>query len=431
MELKNKKKEHIFQITHTFAHTKSQINITMQTTPPKREKRSYIKKRLLTQDELWKLIIPILWKDFIYYFLPEWVVEIDFSRKPDFLDKDLKKLMPTSKSKNRAVDILMRVYFKNGASKTFLLHIEIQAYFERFFTKRVFQYYYRISDLLQEAIETLVIMIDDDANYRPNEHFEQFGQTSVLFKYRLFKLLDNPPPYKANNIFSIVLEVAWYALKQNMLKNDSDLETLKFRLIKKLLENDIEDEKIYAILSFINIYLPFENPENDLIFVEKLDKIIFKDNIMEAISIRDYIIQKYEAQAQRRVKRVENQLKKVENQVKLAEGQVKAAENQVKAAENQVKAAENQAKAAENQAKAAENQAKAAENQAKAAENQAKAAENQAKAAENQLAMELRNTVLQLHAKGFDIETIADVMSKPLAFVLKILENPQNIQTGI
>jgi hypothetical protein len=37
----------------------------------KQEKRAYLKKRLLTQDELWKLIIPILWEDFIHYFLPD------------------------------------------------------------------------------------------------------------------------------------------------------------------------------------------------------------------------------------------------------------------------------------------------------------------------------------------------------------------------
>ena len=137
----------------------------MPTTQSKREKRIYLKKRLLSQDELWKLIIPLLWEDFIQYFLPQWVDQIDFSHKPDFLDKDLKRLMPKGKSKNRTVDILMRVYLKNGEFQTFLLHIEVQAYFDPFFSRRVFQYFYRISDFLQEPIETLAIMIDEDPNY--------------------------------------------------------------------------------------------------------------------------------------------------------------------------------------------------------------------------------------------------------------------------
>ena len=266
----------------------------MPTTQPKREKRIYLKKRLLSQDELWKLIIPLLWEDFIQFFLPEWTDEIDFSHKPDFLDKDLKRLMPKGKSKNRTVDILMRVYLKNGEHKTFLLHIEVQAYFDPFFSRRVFQYFYRISDYLQEPIETLAIMIDEDPNYRPNEYFQQFGRTKVHFIYPLFKLLDNPPPYPEGNIFSIPLEVAWHALKQNKLKTDDDLEKLKFRLIKKLVEKKVEEEKIYALLDFINIYLPFENPEKAINFTQNIDKLIFKDNIMEAITIREYLIRSEE-----------------------------------------------------------------------------------------------------------------------------------------
>ena len=334
----------------------------MSTTQPKREKRIYLKKRLLSQDELWKLIIPLLWEDFIQFFLPEWVDEIDFSHKPDFLDKDLKRLMPKGKSKNRTVDILMRVYLKNGEHKTFLLHIEVQAYFDPFFSRRVFQYFYRISDFLQEPIETLAIMIDEDPNYRPNEYIQQFGQTKVHFIYPLFKLLDNPPPYPKGNIFSIPLEVAWHALKQNRLKNDEDLEKLKFRLIKKLVEKQVDEEKIYALLDFINIYLPFENPEKAINFTQNIDDLIFKDSNMEAITIREYLIKKMEAQI------------------------------------------------------------KKAENQAKKAENHAKQAENHAKQAELKLKKEQETTILNLHAKGFATEDIADIVSKPLPFVMEILE---------
>jgi hypothetical protein len=158
----------------------------MQKTSTKSKKRTYQKKRLLTQDELWKLIVPLLWEDFIRSFLPEWVDKIDFSRKPVFLDKELKRLMPRGKSKNRTVDFLMRVYLKNGTHKTFLFHIEVQTYYELLFPARVFQYYYRIKDYFQEPIETLVIMIDDDPNYRPNEYFEQCGQTRNL-ELRLIK----------------------------------------------------------------------------------------------------------------------------------------------------------------------------------------------------------------------------------------------------
>jgi hypothetical protein len=258
-------------------------------TTTKRKKRAYKKKRLQTQDELWKAVIVTLWSPFIHFCMEDWVDKIDFTRKPDFLDKELKKLMLRSKSKNRAVDVLMRIYLKDGSTKCFLFHVEVQGYKDPQFEYRVYQYYYRIGDLLQEPIETLVIMIDDDPDYHPNEYRNIFGQTELIFRFRLFKLLDNPPSSytsKANNPFSVVFETAWYGLKKNMLKNDDDLAVLKYRLIKRLIEHNTDRPTIYALLEFINVYLPFENPEKELTFELEIESFIDKDDDMEALTIR-------------------------------------------------------------------------------------------------------------------------------------------------
>jgi hypothetical protein len=259
------------------------------TTKTKREKRPYNKKTLLTQDELWKVIIPLLWAPFLRFTLEDWADKIDFTRKPDMLDKEMKRLMLRSKAKNRAVDILMRVYMKDGTSKPFLFHIEVQGYPDADFKRRLFQYYYRIDDLLEEPIETLVIMIDEDPENRPTDYEQAFGQTSVYFKFRMFKLLDNPPPYrgKEDNPFAVVFEVAWHALKQHRLKTDEDLMALKYRLIKRLLENQTDGETIYALFDFINIYLPFGDKEKSTTFERELDLLIDKENDMTPLTMQD------------------------------------------------------------------------------------------------------------------------------------------------
>jgi hypothetical protein len=257
-------------------------------TTTKRKKRVYKKRRLQTQDQLWKAVIVTLWSPFLHFCMEDWVDKIDFTRKPDFLDKELKKLLLRSKSKNRAVDVLMRIYLKDGETKYFLFHIEVQGYKDPKFEYRVYEYYYRIGDLLQEPIETLVIMIDDDPNYRPTEYRQIFGQTELILRFRLFKLLDNPPPYieKKYNPFSVVFETAWYGLKKNMLKNDDDLAVLKYRLIKRLIENNTDRATIYALLEFINVYLPFENSEKELTFEREIESFIDKDDDMETLTIR-------------------------------------------------------------------------------------------------------------------------------------------------
>ena len=65
-----------------------------------------------------------------------------------------------------------------------------------------------------------------------------------------------------------------------------------------------------------------------------------------------------------------------------------------------------------------EAQIKKVEKQAIKAENHAKQAENQA----NLLKKEQETAVLNLHAKGFATEDIADIFSKPLSFVMEVLE---------
>jgi hypothetical protein len=53
---------------------------------------------------------------------------------------------------------------------------------------------------------------------------------------------------------------------------------------------------------------------------------------------------------------------------------------------------------------------------------QMKEAENKAYEAQNEAKNVISNTILNLHAKGFSPEAIADIMSKPLPFIVDIIE---------
>jgi hypothetical protein len=371
---------------YTLLH-KQKIEYAMaNTTRKKREKRPYSKKTLLTQDELWKAIVPLLWAPLIRFCMEDWVDKIDFTQKPIFLDKELKRLRLKAKSKNRAVDFLMRLHLKDGTVKTFLLHIEVQGYPDEKFGKRVYQYYYRIGDLLDEPVETLVIMIDDDPTFRPNHYEQAFGQTVMYFAFRMFKLLDNPPPYygKEDNPFSVVFETAWYALKKNKLKTDEDLMNLKFRLIKRLLENKIDSETIYAILEFINIYLPFANPEKEVTFDLEIESIIDKEKDMEALTIRQLYDRKIREDGEKLYKKELRRHQKTESRRQEAE--------------------------------------KMRQEEAKMRQEEARLRLEEAR-----LRLEaesgLMSLAFQLHRQGISIEKIAEMMTKPVEFVQKLINS--------
>jgi hypothetical protein len=321
---------------------------------------------------LWKAIVPLLWIPFIHFCMEDWVDKIDFTKKPEYLDKELKRLRLKAKSNNRTVDFLIRLHLKDGTTKTFLLHIEVQGYPDILFGQRIFQYYYRIGDLLEEPVETLVIMIDEDPNFRPYEYRQSHGQTAVHFTFRMFKLLDNPPPYygKEDNPFSVVFETAWYALKQNKLKTDEDLMNLKFRLIKRLIQNNTDTETIYAIFDFINIYLPFANSEKELTFDLEIESIIDKDNDMEALTIRQLYDRKIREDGEKLYKKEVRKHQKTESR----------------------------------------------------RQEEAKMRQEEAKMRQ-EAESGLMSIALQLYKQGTSVERIAEMMAKPVAFVQKLIDS--------
>ncbi len=81
-----------------------------------------------------------------------------------------------------------------------------------------------------------------------------------MYKFPIFKLLKNPPPYAQDNLFAYVLETAWYGLKTNKLKNEN-LGVLKWNLLRRMTDKGISKGKILSLLDFISAYLPFEKPE--------------------------------------------------------------------------------------------------------------------------------------------------------------------------
>jgi hypothetical protein len=80
----------------------------------------------MNQDEIWKTIIQKLFKEFVEFFIPDVYPEINFDKGYEFLDKELNKILPKSKTKNRRADKLIKVFLKNGKEQWILVHTEIQ-----------------------------------------------------------------------------------------------------------------------------------------------------------------------------------------------------------------------------------------------------------------------------------------------------------------
>ena len=98
------------------------------------------KKRPSKYDAAWKEFIKKHFEAFLEFFFPQIHHDIDFSKKPQFLDKELSTINPESNVGDRIADLLARVFLKNGDPKFLcvLIHVEIQGRKDPHFMRRIF-----------------------------------------------------------------------------------------------------------------------------------------------------------------------------------------------------------------------------------------------------------------------------------------------------
>jgi len=140
-------------------------------------------------DEAWKKIIEKFFPQLISLFVPEMYVDIDLSKGISFLDKEMERLSKRSQKGAKYVDKLAKVYLKNGEEKWILIHIEVQSYLDKEFSKRMFRYFYRIFDRHDKEIVSMALLTNskDDS---PKGRYELLTYSSgVVFEYLSFGLM--------------------------------------------------------------------------------------------------------------------------------------------------------------------------------------------------------------------------------------------------
>lgn len=141
-------------------------------------------------DNPWKQILDLYLRDFVAYCLPAMYREIDWSKKPEALDKELLKISKNASVTNRHVDKLFKVYRKDGTEAFILMHLEVQSSRDPTFGKRMLEYRYRLRELYPHPIVSIAILIDKNGQWRPTTYKEEFWGSSLEVRFNIIKLID-------------------------------------------------------------------------------------------------------------------------------------------------------------------------------------------------------------------------------------------------
>jgi hypothetical protein len=144
-----------------------------------------------TFDEPWKQIVPLLFASFLAFFAPEIAVEIDCSKEPIFLNKELRRIAKRFGRRRRSTaDFLVKVWRSDGSEQWLIIHIELQAQRDARFPERMFLDNVRAFDLYRRPIMSLAVLADREASWRPNNFWLESSGSLLEFTYPTVKLLD-------------------------------------------------------------------------------------------------------------------------------------------------------------------------------------------------------------------------------------------------
>ncbi|WP_367208859.1 Rpn family recombination-promoting nuclease/putative transposase [Sphingobacterium sp. R2] len=248
-------------------------------------------------DPLWKAVLEQTFVHFLQFMFPEADGVFDFSRPFDYLDKEFESLFPPEANGKgvRYVDKLVKVFLKEGGEQFVLCHIEVQSSKSNGdLAKRMFQYFYRISDRYKVPVTAIAILADGNKSYRPRVYIQQFMGTTLRYDFNSYKILDqDESALRANaNPFSVVVLTALLAILHKNI-TDAQLKDIKHDLYEEMMAREMDKQTRQGLYDFLAYYVSFDNQDSLIIFEQELKEKLGRSNTM---GTREYLLDKAEKQ---------------------------------------------------------------------------------------------------------------------------------------
>lgn len=205
-------------------------------------------------DSPWKEIIEGYFPEFMAFFFLDVYEQIDWSRTPVFLDKELQSVSPDAELGRRLVDKLVQVWRRDGTEIWVLIHVEVQGQEENAFDERMFVYHYRLFDKYRCPIMSLAVLTDEQARWKPGEYTHELWGCGIRFWFPIVKMLEYARDQRAleasNNPFAIV--VLTHLAAQATRKSAPSRAQLKVQLTRRLYKHGFSRKQMIDLYRFID-----------------------------------------------------------------------------------------------------------------------------------------------------------------------------------
>jgi len=205
----------------------------------------------------WKDIIEEFTEDFLEFYFPSVHAAIDFGVPPEFMDTELRQVMPDGVGVKRQVDRLIKVMLKDGDEQWLYVHVEVQGETKESpeqFAERIYIYSYRLFDRYGKSVVSLAVLTGADKSFRPTEHRHEFLGNVLSFTFQVAKLtdMDTDGLDASRNPFALVtrIQLEYNHVRRNPRKRLAARVALTRRLLRQGFSRERID-RLYRFLAFL------------------------------------------------------------------------------------------------------------------------------------------------------------------------------------
>ena len=207
-------------------------------------------------DGNWKEIITEFFEEFVQFFLPLLYPDIDFNRPFESLDTELTQILEALGSTDKRIaDKLIKVWLKDGTEKWILIHIEVQSYFEKLFSKRMYEMFSMILNRHKLPIVGIAIYTNTKTPRLYNRFTERNYGTSINYRFNAYRIMrqDEAKLLASDNIFALFVLANYYVNKTR--KDLRKRLEYKEKMMELAIERHIPAEKMRRFFLFIDVIM--------------------------------------------------------------------------------------------------------------------------------------------------------------------------------
>ncbi len=220
-------------------------------------------------DGAWKEATEVFLPQSLELLRPEIHRCIDWSRPPVYLDTELRKIAPDAEHGRQVPDRLIGITRADSKAEDALLHLEAQSQTDPQTSFRMYRYHTRLFELRGKEVVSLIILADDDPNWRPQFYQRELWGCRTRFEFLTCKLLDFSDEelfHSRNPIAKIILA---QRIAQRTPRNSPDRFLLKLQWLDRLVEQGFSAEDTPKLFRMLERMTPL-SPDLDIEFHRQL-----------------------------------------------------------------------------------------------------------------------------------------------------------------